>query len=255
MNKIKELIKYSETLNVLYVEDDENMREDTSEILEDYFDTLDTTINGQEALDKYNKYYQTYGEYYDLIITDINMPIMDGEVLIKEIESINDQQSIIVISAYNESSRLMRLIQKGITSFVLKPIDSTQFVGILYKTCKNIFAQKNLKLYHEMLYNKNKNLDLKVKELSQEVIATQRLSIETIGNMVESYDEETGNHVKRIEAYTHLIIDQLDIDTKNQLEDKDIIPFAYLLHDIGKLIIPKHVLQKPGALQKDELIH
>jgi putative two-component system response regulator len=247
------VLKYTQDLNVLYVEDDQYLLEETTEILEDYFTVLDIAINGKDALDKYNAYYKENGTYYDLIITDINMPIMDGEALIKEIYDIFAEQVIIVVSAHSESSRLMRLIQKGITNFVLKPIEPAQLINILYKTCKSIFTQKKLKHYHEMINDENKNLDAKVKELSREIIATQRLSVETIGNMVESYDDDTGSHVKRIEAYTQLIVNKITYSDNEYLNIiKETSPFASLLHDIGKLIIPKHILRKPGALNADE---
>jgi HD-GYP domain-containing protein (c-di-GMP phosphodiesterase class II) len=70
--------------------------------------------------------------------------------------------------------------------------------------------------------------------------------------MVESYDDDTGSHVKRIENYTILLLDQLPV-TKEYTEDfKEIIAFASLLHDIGKLVIPKNILQKNGKLDEEE---
>jgi len=248
----KKILQYTQDLEVLYVEDDKNLLEDTCEILEDYFSILDTAINGQDALEKYNNYFKKNNCFYDLIITDINMPIMDGEQLIKEIESINEHQVIIVVSAYNESPRLIKLIQSGITNFVLKPVEATQLINMLYKTCKNIFAQKKLSNYYELLDSTNIHLDTQVKELSKEILATQRLSVETIGNMVESYDDDTGSHVKRIEAYTELMMDNISTACPTNTNKKEIVAFSSLLHDIGKLVIPKHILQKPGSLNYEE---
>ena len=247
----KKVLQYTQDLAVLYIEDDKNLLEDTSEILEDYFQCLDTAINGQDALEKYHNYFKKHGYYYDLIITDINMPIMDGEQLITQIESINVNQVIIVVSAYNESSRLIKLIQSGITNFVLKPVDANQLISMLHKTCKNIFAQKKLTSYYELLNTTNEHLDNQVKDLSKEILATQRLSVETIGNMVESYDDDTGSHVKRIEAYTELMMDNISTTPQNS-NTKEIVAFSSLLHDIGKLVIPKHILQKPSSLNYEE---
>jgi len=246
------VLQYTQELNLLFVEDDTTLLNETSEILEDYFESLTMASNGKDALEKYNKYYDTNKRYYDLIITDLNMPIMDGETFIKEINSINPNQSIIVVSAYNDSSRLMRLIQYGITNFILKPIKPIELINMLYKTCKSIFAQNKLKDYYTMIDDQNRALDHQVKELTKEIFTTQRLSVETIGNMVESYDDDTGSHVKRIEAYTKLMIEYLPCNDKLCAKLKDIIPFASLLHDIGKLLIPKSILQKPGKLDDEE---
>jgi putative two-component system response regulator len=177
---------------------------------------------------------------------------MDGETLIDEIHKQNDDQTIIVISAYSESSRLIKLIQKGITNFILKPIAPEQLINILYKTCRSIVACKNEQKYKKELEFINKNLDKKVEELSQEIIFTQKVSIEAIGDMVEGYNQETGMHVKRIEAYTSIIVDNINSSDKCPAGLKEIIPFASLLHDIGKIMIPKEILTKPVALDKDE---
>jgi CheY-like chemotaxis protein len=171
----KKVLQYTKDLKVLYVEDDEFLREETEEILEDYFDRLDIAIHGLDALEKYTSYQKENGEYYDLVITDINMPFMDGEVLIKELSEINKEQAIIVVSAHSESSRLIGLIQKGITSFLLKPINPIQLIDILYKTSKNIVANKMAIKYQLELQDLNNNLKQEVKKLSKEIITTQRL--------------------------------------------------------------------------------
>jgi len=249
----KKILKYTDGLNVLYVEDDINLLEETKDILEDYFASLTTAVDGQDALVKYINYYKENGTYFDLVITDINMPNMSGDVLIKNINNINPEQSIIVVSAYNEANKLIDLIQQGIDNFLLKPISSAQFIKTLYKTSKSIFAQKKMKYYNEALTNVNQNLDEKVKNLTSEMLAIKRVSIETIINLIESYDDDTGSHVKRIEAYSKLLLENIP-NVKNRYSKDliDSIPFASLLHDTGKFLIPKEVLNKPAKLDEDE---
>ena len=70
--------------------------------------------------------------------------------------------------------------------------------------------------------------------------------------MVEGYDEDTGMHVKRIESYTQVIVDHIDSRGRCPQGAKDIVPFASLLHDIGKLMIPKEILVKPSKLTDEE---
>jgi len=243
----KNILKFTSDLNVLYAEDDDVIREETIEILEDLFKSVETAQNGQIALDKYKEYYIKNGKYYDLVLADINMPIMDGEKLIKLIKDINNEQKIIVISAYNESSRLIRLIQSGITNFVMKPIESKQFFDIIYSVSKDVYA-------HKKLLQTNENLSNRVESLYKEIRATQRLSVETIGNMIESYDDDTGKHVQRIEAYSQIIVDKLLEDKKydSYKEELEIVPFASLLHDVGKLKVPEKILKKPAKLTDEE---
>ena len=247
----QKVFKYTQNLNVLYVEDNEELLQETSDVFEDFFANVQTAINGQEALKKYQEKYNE-STPYDLVITDINMPVMDGLHLIKEIHKLCYEQNIIVISAYNESSRLTDLIQEGITNFVMKPIAPTQLMNILYKTAKSTSNQKELIERREELEDINKNLDEKVQDQAKEILFTQKISIETIANMVESYDDETGTHIKRIENYTQLILSKVPISPECTEDVHKSIPFASLLHDIGKLMVPKHILTKNAKLTLEE---
>ena len=251
---LQNILNYSKDLNVLYAEDDEQLLQETGEALEDFFASVETASNGQIALQKFEDYYEKNSKYYDILITDINMPLMSGTELIKEIHKINIDQTVIVISAYNESSRLIDLINIGITHFIMKPLSPTQFMGVLYKSSKVVSNQKQLISYRKELEDINKNLDEKVKEQAREIIFTQKVSIEAIANMVESYDDDTGTHVKRIEQYTSLMVNCLPITDENPIENRTTIPFASILHDIGKLMIPKDILTKPNNLTDEETI-
>ena len=70
---------------------------------------------------------------YDIVITDINMPVMSGVKLSREIKASNKKQVIIVISAHDEAKYLLDLINMGVDNFVLKPLDIGQFLGVLHK--------------------------------------------------------------------------------------------------------------------------
>ena len=251
---IQKILNYSKDLNVLYAEDDEYLLQETSEVLEDFFATVQSTQDGFQALKKYKDYYEKNAEYYDILITDINMPVMDGVELIKEIHKINAEQSVIVISAYNDSTRLIELINIGITHFIMKPISPPQLMSVLYQSSRLVTNQKQLIKYRHELDDLNKNLDDKVKEQAKEIIFTQKISIEAIANMVESYDDETGTHVKRIEQYTTLMVACLPITDDNPIANRTTIPFASILHDIGKLMIPKDILTKPEKLNEEETV-
>lgn len=251
---LQDIFKYSKDLNILYAEDDVQLLQETSEALEDFFASAETAKNGQIALEKYEDYYEKNSAYYDILITDIDMPLMDGIELIKAVHKINIDQSVIVISAYNDSPRLIELINIGITHFIMKPLSSTQLMNVLYQSSKLVSNHKQLIQYRKELENMNKNLDEKVKQQAKEIIYTQQISIEAIANMVESYDDDTGTHVKRIEQYTALMVSKIPISEENPQEHVASIPFASILHDIGKLMIPKEILTKPGRLNDEETV-
>ncbi len=134
MKNINELIKYTQELSILFVEDHDELRIQTTEILEKLFNTVDTFTNGKDALTQYNHYHQENLKYYDIVLTDIKMPIMDGIELAEEIYKVNQNQIIIVLSSYDQTEYLLKLINLGIEQFIKKPLNYDE----LLKTFLNI---------------------------------------------------------------------------------------------------------------------
>ena len=142
MNDFENIYKYSKNLHILYVEDDISLLKETTNVLNNFFASVTTAFNGEEALEKYIKYKSQNREYFDLVITDINMPKKDGMELISDIKRINKKQSVLVVSAYDESNRLIDMIGLGIDGFILKPIKIEQLLSQFTKICEVIFTLK-----------------------------------------------------------------------------------------------------------------
>ena len=140
---LKNILKYTQKLNVLYVEDNLEILEATADIYEDYFANVTIACNGEEGYDKYLSYFNEHKKYYDLVITDINMPKMDGVEMSKLILLQNKAQHILVISAHNESERLQELISIGISNFIHKPLSLVQFSQIILKIGSDIQNEKD----------------------------------------------------------------------------------------------------------------
>jgi putative two-component system response regulator len=91
----------------------------------------------------------------------------------------------------------------------------------------------------------------------REKTAAQRLMVQTLLSLTETRDAETGRHSRRTQLYARLLADQLSThpDFHDYLtpERIDLLSSLAPLHDIGKVGIPDHILNKPGALTQDEL--
>lgn len=136
------LEEYGKKISVLFVEDDENIANEMSELLSDIFYEVGVANDGVEAIEKYFNYYKTKGEFYDLIITDLRMPKMNGIELIRNIYKENPLQKVIVLSAHSESEYLMELVNIGISQFILKPIEYDSFLDVIFKISKTIYESK-----------------------------------------------------------------------------------------------------------------
>ena len=101
---LRNLIEITKNLKVLYVEDNENVRLQTTKVLSIYFENITQTKNGTEALKKIKNC------KFDLIFTDINMPEINGIEMIKQIREKDDFVPIIVISAYDNTEYFLKTI-------------------------------------------------------------------------------------------------------------------------------------------------
>ena len=83
-----QLENYGRKISVLVVEDDAEIARELNFLLSDIFSEVKITVDGVDALEKYNEYFNSNEKYYDLIISDIQMPNMNGIELIKNVYKI-----------------------------------------------------------------------------------------------------------------------------------------------------------------------
>ena len=148
MITISKLKEYAKDIKVLYVEDEKGIRDEIHDFLSRFFPVIELAENGIEGLEKYQN------ESYEIVITDINMPKMNGIDMIHEIRQINEEQKIVVTSAYNEPEYLMKLIEDGVDSFVLKPFNNKKFLVVLYKICEFIYNKKQQHILQKHIIEK-----------------------------------------------------------------------------------------------------
>lgn len=136
------LEKYTHNISVLFVEDDELIRKEIVDLLSDIFSHVDIAVDGQEGINQYKNYYEDKKSHYDLVITDIKMPKVNGIELVKMIYAQHSNQPIIVLSAHDESKYLIELINMGISQFIQKPLEINSFIDIIFNISKDIYTQQ-----------------------------------------------------------------------------------------------------------------
>jgi len=143
--------EFLRNLTVLYVEDDDEVREQLGQFLRRRVGCLLVAANGQEGLTTFCE------QQPDLVITDILMPVMDGLAMAEGIREINKTVPIIVTTAFERQDYLIRSIDVGIDKYVVKPVRTDLLLNALHK-CANalrseIMLRENEERYRMMFQN------------------------------------------------------------------------------------------------------
>lgn len=202
---------------------------------------LFVAMNGKSALEFMEKVVP------DILLLDIMMPIMDGfEVCAKMKEDKNLKDiPVIFLSAMTDINSKAKAFEMGAIDYITKPFE-VQEVKARVKT------HLSLKLAQNELAMQNEILNMKVEERTREIVRTQEATLETIANLAEYRDPETGGHINRTKGYIKVLAEKLKEHPKYKDIINDTIISSYYkaspLHDIGKIGIRDEVLLKPGKL-------
>ena len=151
MSLDKKLLK---RLKILYIEDDTVIRTELSQLLSNFFETVYTAEDGKEGLEIYLR----NQDEIDIILSDINMPKLNGIDMVKAIRGVDSKVPIFFATAYSDNKFLAEAIKLKIYEYIIKPIDIRYLLSIM-----NDLASV---LYQDFLIDqKNKELE-KYKEVT-----------------------------------------------------------------------------------------
>jgi putative nucleotidyltransferase with HDIG domain len=237
-NKLTELRERAKDIKLLYVEDEQSLREIMHTYLSKFFPSLDVAKDGQEGLELFNK------NKYDIIITDILMPKLSGLEMATLIKQENENQNIVIVSAYSDTKDFIESIKLGIDGYILKPIDFGQLNKMLFKLVEKIDIFKENIKYQNNLQELVEIKTNDIKSLEESKIQNYKETIYALVQMIEKRDPYTGGHSHRVASYAKMIAHTLNLD---EIICENIYQ-AGILHDIGKIAIPDNVLLKPSRL-------
>ena len=227
----------NEKPKILIADDSEINRALLKEILGDGYDYLEAE-DGAAAVELMRQRTDI-----SLLLLDLMMPGMDGfDVLrVMKYHAWLDEIPVIVISATEDTANIERAYDLGVTDYIRRPFERI----MVLRRVKNVL----------MLYAKQKRLTRLVTDQVYEKEHNSVLMISILSHVVEFRNSESGLHVLHIRTLTDLLLHRLVQKTdRYQLDESDIarISTASALHDIGKIVIPEEILNKPGRLTAEE---
>lgn len=203
--------------------------------IDEYCNVMSTT-NSTEVEEIYRQ------SNIDLVLLDLNMPVMDGYQVLETIREIDpDYPPIIVLTAQNDRESRIKALELGARDFLAKPFDRVE----LMTRIRNMLE---VRIMTSAMKNQNALLDRMVKERTQELNDTRLEVIRRLGRAAEYRDDMTGNHIVRMSGYSQLLAMAAGMSET----DAEVLLNASPMHDIGKIGIPDSILLKPGALDAEE---
>lgn len=194
-----------------------------------------------------------------LILLDVNMPDMDGFETIKILKSNSETEFIPVIflTGKNDSDSEIEGLNLGAVDYISKPflpelLNKRVDVHVIIEKQKRLLQQ-----YSDELLSFNETLQKRIDEKTRNMKDLQTVLLQTISDLVERRDGNTGGHIARTQRYLRLLLTAL-IDSglyREQIDenwDIDLVILSSQLHDVGKIGIDDSILRKSGPLSEDE---
>ena len=187
----------------------------------------------------------------DLVLLDIMMPGLDGYEVCRRLKATAATRDIPVIflTARSDPDDERMGLALGAVDYITKPISPPILLA-------RVNTHLALKATADFLRDKSAYLEREVALRTLEVQAIQDVTIMAMTSLAETRDNETGNHIRRIQLYVKALAERLRNHPRFEaVLNERMIELLYKsapLHDIGKIGIPDSILLKPGKLTVEE---
>jgi putative two-component system response regulator len=227
---------------VLVVDDEAYIREIICRKLGGDGYACDDADDAESALAKLSQ------DSYDCVLSDINMPGMDGIELLRRIRQADQDVAVIMITGAPDLDGALEAMRLGAYDHLAKPLNLVH----LSLTVERAIEQKRLvtenREYQRNLENMVLERTNQLREANEELRRLFMGSIKALAQALEAKDEYTQGHSARVAEVSVSIARYLSLG-ENEVND---IWLAGFLHDIGKIGIQESVLNKPGKLTSSE---
>ncbi len=230
---------------VLLVEDEDLARKTLSFYLNTIFDEVILAKDGEEGLSIIKKDFKK-NDNFDLIITDLNMPNLNGMQMIDEILKLLPNQRFIIVSAHKNEDDLLKLINLRVSGYFVKPLNIDNMMDMLQKAKEEVILDKQPKEEKNkslILLNNNYTFDLSnnklyhnnlIVKLSKKESEILDVLIKNLGSLisVDKFKELVWNDINTNDSSFRTVMKRL----KDKIKDDDFIishkGYGYIIEKI-----------------------
>lgn len=184
----------------------------------------------------------------EVLITDLNMPGIDGIELIRRVATLSPGTISVVMTGAATVEYAVESVRNGVFAFLEKPVQLRDLLDVLGRIEEQRLEQQANSAYHERLEHtveeQNRRLQLTVEKVQE----SYQFTLEAMVDLLDAREPDSCLHSVRVRELTRIMGKELGLTG----EDLDTLDKGALLHDIGKIGIPDSVLLKHGPLTESE---
>jgi putative nucleotidyltransferase with HDIG domain len=235
---------------ILIIDDEPNVLSVLVSLLEtDYQCTSAASAN--EALWHLNN------DKYDVILSDVMMPGMNGFELMGEIRGADPDAVIVLISGNLNIRSAIEALRRGAFDYVTKPFSLDNVEAVVHRALRHKLLIQANRAYEshleDLVSQRTQELSIRNHELNcalEKLYVNYRATLRGLACALEARDNETRGHSDRVVAYCLRLGKQLNLSDQEMIA----LECGALLHDLGKIGVPDRILFKPGPLDDDEWV-
>jgi len=134
-----------EDFRILVTDDDVDLRELLTEAVKDWGYGVFTSKDGKDAMRRLET------EKFDIVITDLMMPVMDGLTLLNKIKELDNDILVIIITGYATIDTAVKAIEAGAYDYIAKPFRLDELMIVLNNACERLkLTRQNRSLLKEL---------------------------------------------------------------------------------------------------------
>jgi response regulator RpfG family c-di-GMP phosphodiesterase len=239
---------------VLIADDEPDVRQLCHAVLQSATTQCDGAADGVFALEALQ------ARRYDLLLLDLDMPRMNGRELLRRLRETPPYPhlKVILFSGRSSGDNMAELLLAGADDYLSKPFSVVQLQARVKAALRFKDLQDRSDLLNQQLLASNRKLEQGLNARDASLVHLRNSLILSLAKLVEYRDSETGQHLVRMQRYCQVLAEEAAKSSPfGQQIDAHFIEMLVAcvpLHDIGKAIVPDHILLKPGKLDPTERI-
>ena len=206
---------------------------------------IETAANGAEAWQKM----ESMGEGFSLLLTDYDMPEMNGLELVEKVRSRFPDTMIVMLTAHKELSLAINALKKGVYDYINKPFDVEEVRLCVYRTLRHRYLESESK-------KREKEFDSQESKVVEDLIGQlknyRQGLLESYGKIIEGFEDRYSFRKGQRDKMLSLAR-EFSSQVIPNLQDRELFQIALGLYEIGKVGIADEIYSKSGSLSESEM--